>query len=658
MSLPTLGGAWLASLLLLLNHWVLGQVFVGSNSDESSIPLTLPAPDTISSQCNSTFSTRLTCDTTLPRMAYGGYFPDTEELTHMCQTDCLQALEALRQAQTSQCADDVLVVDGQPALVTVSVDTMMWVYNYTCRRDAQTGDFCAPVFDAWASDTSEPSDGTSSCSDCVLGTYQLQLGYAYGYDEELAANFSALTSSCGATGYPVTSPSAIYLTGNPTSTATPTSTSLEPDKSCVSTYTVQASDVDCHSIAVAQGVSLNQMLYFNNLQAGCADFPTAAGTPLCMPHKCETYTVQQDDTCAGLVQQFGYAFTQSQLVAWNVDISRGCDNLALLVGAQICVSFPGDVASMTTTSPPQSATVAPVPTNVVDGTNTRCSRYYEVKLDDTCASVSTNQGIALQEFYFLNPELNTTSCSNLFLGYSYCVAAVGDISTYSGYNGGSGPTNPCVGGTTVAEASSCYATTYATTDAWTFPVLSTTASTTTSNWTSVPVTPVATYPVTQSAEPTPTPYQAQMASGCTDFYKVVDGTTCAAILDGFAITFADFFAWNPDVGDDCQFLQLDVYVCVSHDSATATPTKTTSATTTSSSAPAPPGPTQAGMPADCNQWILQQDGVYCYDMASNAGIDLACLYELNPALNTDAGECQGLWSGYAYCVGTEGGACS
>lgn len=77
--------------------------------------------------------------------------------------------------------------------------------------------------------------GTSSCSDCVLGTYQLQLKYAYGYDEELAANFSALMSSCGATGYLVTSPPATYLTG---STATPTSTSLEPDKSCVSTYTV------------------------------------------------------------------------------------------------------------------------------------------------------------------------------------------------------------------------------------------------------------------------------------------------------------------------------------------------------------------------------------------------------------------------------------
>jgi hypothetical protein len=42
------------------------------------------------------------------------------------------------------------------------------------------------------------------------------------------------------------------------------------------------------------------------------------------------------------------------------------------------------------------------------------------------------QGIALQDFYFLNPEINE-ECSNLLLGLAYCVAPVGDIATYSGY---------------------------------------------------------------------------------------------------------------------------------------------------------------------------------------------------------------------------------
>lgn len=70
---------------------------------------------------------------------------------------------------------------------------------------------------------------------------------------------------------------------------------------------------------------------------------------------------------------------------------------------------------------------------------------------------------------------------------------------------------------------------------------------------------------------------------------------------------------------------------------------------------APPGPTQLGIPSDCSKWIMQQSGKYCADMAAGAGITLAVLYRLNPALNM-GGECQGLWVGYAYCVATPSGA--
>jgi hypothetical protein len=36
------------------------------------------------------------------------------------------------------------------------------------------------------------------------------------------------------------------------------------------------------------------------------------------------------------------------------------------------------------------------------------------------------------DFNFLNPEIDA-NCTNLELGEAYCIAAVGDISTYSGY---------------------------------------------------------------------------------------------------------------------------------------------------------------------------------------------------------------------------------
>lgn len=204
-------------------------------------------------------------------------------------------------------------------------------------------------------------------------------------------------------------------------------------------------------------------------------------------------------------------------MSWNIDINRGCDNLKLLVGNQICISFPGDIPTVTATAAPPTDTEAPVPTNIVDGTNTHCSKYYTVRAGDICASLSQNQGILLEDLYFLNPQINSMSCNNLLLRYSYCVQPVGDIKTYPGYAGQ--PTNPCIGGTKIAP-SSCYEATYTTADLWTFPVINS-STTPTGDWTSIPIT---SRPFTSTTppvlNPTPTPFQSDMVSGCADFYFV------------------------------------------------------------------------------------------------------------------------------------------
>jgi hypothetical protein len=61
-----------------------------------------------------------------------------------------------------------------------------------------------------------------------------------------------------------------------------------------------------------------------------------------------------------------------------------------------------------------------------------CAKYYNVSKGDSCASISQQAGITLQEFYFLNPSINS-NCTNLLFDISYCIQAVGDVSTYSGY---------------------------------------------------------------------------------------------------------------------------------------------------------------------------------------------------------------------------------
>ena len=132
--------------------------------------------------------------------------------------------------------------------------------------------------------------------------------------------------------------------------ATATSTAVQSSKSCASVYVIQDGD-DCHSISRSQQVSTAEMLYFNNLEAGCTHFP-GAGTKLCMPHKCDVYTIKENDTCHGITDSYNKTFTMSQLISWNVDINRGCDNLEMLVGNQICVSFPGDASGPSVTGAP------------------------------------------------------------------------------------------------------------------------------------------------------------------------------------------------------------------------------------------------------------------------------------------------------------------
>ncbi|KAI9831287.1 MAG: hypothetical protein M1826_003726 [Phylliscum demangeonii] len=278
-------------------------------------------------------------------VASGGYFPTADDLGAICTSGCLQSLEAVRQLQASVCASDQVQYGGASVRPTVQLDAFIWTYNHTCRRDAATGAFCEPIFDEWASATAPPNNTT--CSDCVLGVLQTQLNSYFGYDAAWAKNLSSMTSSCHATGYPVTSP-APY--GHPTDSVstTPTSSTSTSSPSCAATYPAQAGD-DCHSISLAHKVSTAALLVTNALEAYCYNFPKA-GTKLCLPASCDVYTVQANDTCFAITQAHKNAFTTSQLLSWNVDINRACSNMGQLVGQQICIRDRAAAASSNSNS--------------------------------------------------------------------------------------------------------------------------------------------------------------------------------------------------------------------------------------------------------------------------------------------------------------------
>ncbi|KAJ5823997.1 hypothetical protein N7447_006337 [Penicillium robsamsonii] len=84
---------------------------------------------------------------------------------------------------------------------------------------------------------------------------------------------------------------------------------------------------------------------------------------------------------------------------------------------------------------PAAITTATVPTDLANGTSIRCTEYHQVAINEICSLLTVKMSISLVNFHILNPEVNSTSCNNLIPGEFYCVRAVGDVNTYSSYEG-------------------------------------------------------------------------------------------------------------------------------------------------------------------------------------------------------------------------------
>lgn len=383
----------------------------------------------------------------------------------------------------------------------------------------------------------------------MLGTQQVALGSPVGYSDELASEFNSLTSSCGKTGYAYSTPTSFALNG------TVPSTTAAPSPTCSNTYQVAAGDT-CASISVAHGVSTFGFVFLNSLDAGCTNFPQA-GSTICLPASCKTYVVQANDTCFSIIQQQAANATMVQLESWNLNLNRQCSNLQDYSNTTICIGPPVDIAdaSPTNTNADQStfATPAPLPTDLVADTNTYCGKYYSTAEGDNCGLITTQNRISLKDFYFLNPEVNST-CGNLYLGYSYCVAPVGDISTYANYSG-SNPTGVCA---SAFAPSSCYTDDIATMTSLPFMDANYTfsASPITSNTASLP---------------SPFPLAPSTRTDCFFYreYLTSDNATaetqlnsCAFVTYRYKVSTSDLLAWNPSLSSNNCALAEGLRYCV------------------------------------------------------------------------------------------------
>jgi hypothetical protein len=197
------------------------------------------------------------------------------------------------------------------------------------------------------------------------------------------------------------------------------------------------------------------------------------------------------------------------------------------------------IPSPTTTQAPPTA--VPVPTNAKNDSNTRCANWYDIQTGDYCEAISIRQSISLRDFYFLNPSINGSDCLNLWLETAYCVKAVGNINTYSGYP-------------------------YSTTPIYTL---------TSSNYVTTTVGSVDTVkPIaTPIVEPLVAPGSLTENQGCLEFanYRTVVPqrdqsqqrdvpaftntiNSCDFVSASFGVSLEDFLVWNPSLKkvDPCQ----------------------------------------------------------------------------------------------------------
>ncbi|KAI1490116.1 hypothetical protein F5X96DRAFT_670015 [Biscogniauxia mediterranea] len=446
----------------------------------------------------------------------------------------------------------------------------------------------------------------------------------------------------------------------------------------------------------SQSIGTAWLLSDNNLASFCSDFPTSG--ELCLINTCSVYTVKANDTCKGIAKSAN--ITQSLLTSWNpVSLS----NLAILhfqqLGDQVCITVPGTAyvdPEPTVIAPTIATTAAPVPKDVAPGVNTNCGRYYQVQPDEYCNMIVLRFGILLGDFRLLNPDIND-NCTNLFAHESYCVMPVGDISSYSSRSSAiATPTStvpftsilsldPVTDTAPIVTSTSLPLATGTRSDCSRYfdgaQMLSENISST--SYANACEFAAAVWAVSLDdfmlwnpdlgnltngecdmnsnvsycakllfADPSPDAvgpdYGFDIRNGsiesCTQYADAYPDWECSDILLNYDLTIAQFYEYNPEVGEDCSGL-----VRILHPRAGLHPSRQPTHHRYHHRSTGPPAPTQTGQPSNCNKWYVIAAGDTCSSVEAAYGLTAAQFLAWNPTVSADCAT--NFWVGYAYCVG-------
>ncbi|KAI4193919.1 MAG: hypothetical protein LQ350_008079 [Teloschistes chrysophthalmus] len=389
--------------------------------------------------------------------------------------------------------------------------------NAQCKQfyKVQDGDTCAGIVDKYH-------------------TFTLQNLYSWN---------PAIGSSCGSllAGYYV----CVGIPGTPTAPPTTTSAGATPGPSptqsglaanCKKFYKVQDGD-ECGKIVASYGTfSLADFYTWNpaigtncgSLISGyyvCVGLPS---TPTIRPSTTRTstsatptgpsptqsgiissctkyYKAVSGDSCEVISNEFR-TFTVAQFESWNPAVGPSCTRLFL--DYYYCVAILGTPTTRSTTkttSTKTTSTTSSGPSPTQTGIISSCRKYYKTVSGDTCQVISDRYGtFSVAQFISWNPAVKS-DCSQLYLGYYYCIAIPGT------------------------------------------PTARTTTSTT-------------------SKTPTPTPkgpqpQQPGIVSNCNKYYLVKSGDSCYTIEQSQSVSAPNFQKWNTGIKADCSNLFVGYYVC-------------------------------------------------------------------------------------------------
>ncbi|KAK1520236.1 LysM domain-containing protein, partial [Colletotrichum paranaense] len=308
-----------------------------------------PGTPGLNDTCIGVLNQDINCNESLTWATEINYYYDSDTINSLCTPTCRAALGVYLDEVKSACETSRYTDDKNGLSYHAGYDAeLAWErFNVLCATNA-AGENCNLVIGKLAGINPENQQRTGSsdpsvmCNECALSVIKTQVEAPLASNADLASGLSMIASSCkttvNVTPPPSASPAWVSVMDTPV-TASTGAQAASP--SCAGTkYTIKAGDT-CQSVAEQQSIDTVQLLAANNLVANCFNFPTAAGSTLCIPTAavCKPYVVKADDTCTTIANSA--KATWAQIVSWNPELGRSCQNVARYVGFVVCASNPG-----------------------------------------------------------------------------------------------------------------------------------------------------------------------------------------------------------------------------------------------------------------------------------------------------------------------------